>query len=290
MSLPCSSWASHASASSALTCSPVVRYSCHALSVSCRNASRFSSRSTYWVIASCMSQGAVRWRATANRFTRALVSSSILIDTGRMAAAVIGIGIGNLRSSISGYYLKHTCGATWPLMASNGPLTHASCVDASLASRCASRSSSVSCQEQGVDFLGFLSQLMREEPKKPVTDEVRSMLRRSWAEITAPHKDTAEVSLTAADLGRLLQRLLDGLEPRVAQCQVLCKDVHSPDFMLATRSLEAVEPVVADSPETLAGQEEGADALFPDAPPPSRALSDAPPTALLRRVPDLLRR
>ncbi|MCW5236572.1 lantibiotic dehydratase family protein [Verminephrobacter eiseniae] len=95
-------------------------------------------------------------------------------------------------------------------------------------------------QEQGVDFLSFLSQLMREDPKKPVTDEIRSMLRRSWAEITAQHKDTAEVSLTAADLGRLLQRL-DGLEPRVAQCQVLCKDVHSPDFMLAARSLEAVE-------------------------------------------------
>jgi len=123
----------------------------------------------------------------------------------------------------------------------------------------------VSCQEQGVDFLGFLLQLMREDPKKPVTDEVRSMLRRSWAEITAPHKGTAEVSLTAADLGRLLQRL-DGLEPRVAQCQVSCKDVHSPDFMLAARSLEAVELVVADSPETLAGQEEGADALFRDAP------------------------
>lgn len=114
--------------------------------------------------------------------------------------------------------------------------------------------------------MSFLSQRMREDPKKPVTDEVRSMLRRSWAEITAPHKDTAEVSLTAADLGRLLQRLLDGLEPRVAQCQVSCKDVHSPDFMLAARSLEAVELVVADSPETLAGQEEGADALFRDAP------------------------
>src|SRR6218665_2897346 len=73
---------------------------------------------------------------------------------------------------------------------------------------------------------------MREDPKKPVTDEVRSMLRRSWAEITAPHKDTAEVSLTAADLGRLLQRL-GGLEPRVAQGQVSCKDVRSPDFMPA---------------------------------------------------------
>ena len=44
MSLPCSSWSSQASASSAVTCSPVVRNSTHALSVSWRKASRFSSR------------------------------------------------------------------------------------------------------------------------------------------------------------------------------------------------------------------------------------------------------
>jgi hypothetical protein len=94
--------------------------------------------------------------------------------------------------------------------------------------------------EQGVDFLSFLSRVMREDHKKQVTDEVRDLLRRCWADITATHQGADEVALAAVDLGRLLQ-LLNELEPRAAQCQVLCKEVHSPDFMLAAHSLDAVE-------------------------------------------------
>ncbi len=94
--------------------------------------------------------------------------------------------------------------------------------------------------EQGVDFLSFLLRVMREDHKKQVTDEVRDLLRRCWADITASHQGADEVALAAVDLGRLLQ-LLNELEPRAAQCQVLCKEVHSPDFMLAAHSLDAVE-------------------------------------------------
>ncbi|AAF85599.1 hypothetical protein XF_a0030 (plasmid) [Xylella fastidiosa 9a5c] len=45
---------SHFSTSSAVTCRSVARNSSHAFSVSCRNASRFSSRSTYCTITSRM--------------------------------------------------------------------------------------------------------------------------------------------------------------------------------------------------------------------------------------------
>lgn len=97
---------------------------------------------------------------------------------------------------------------------------------------------------EGVDFLSFFTLVMREAHGKLVTEDIRGILRRCWAEVVtshlgAPHQDADEVALTPADLA-LLARLLDEAEPRAGTCKVLCREVHSPDFMLAASSLEAI--------------------------------------------------
>lgn len=91
-----------------------------------------------------------------------------------------------------------------------------------------------------LDFLSFVSQLYKEDHVTPVTKEVREILRLSWSELTRGYKTLSEVSLVPEDLDRLLNRL-DECEPRASQCEVLCKGVHSPDFMIAAKSLQDVE-------------------------------------------------
>lgn len=92
----------------------------------------------------------------------------------------------------------------------------------------------------GVDFLSFFSLLTTQDHREVVIGEIRDILRNCWGQITAQHKGQVEVALAGADLDRLLQ-LLNNSESRAECFQVLGKDIHSPDFMLAARNLEAVE-------------------------------------------------
>ena len=149
----------------------------------------------------------------------------------------------NLQVTLGGALAGAVKAQLQPIMALYGWLVGAVAVrlhDRYLTSWQALQAATQAGPEQGIDFLSFLSQVTRQDHKKQVTDEVRDLLRRCWAGITAPHQGADEVALAPADLSRLLQ-MLNELEPRAAHSQVLCKDVHSPDFMLAARSLEAVE-------------------------------------------------
>ncbi|WP_175425907.1 lantibiotic dehydratase [Trinickia violacea] len=106
--------------------------------------------------------------------------------------------------------------------------------------RCLAHWQLLSHKGAAVDLLTFLSSWKSaDDTGESIMEAVRSMLQDGWAQVSVRHVRQDEVTLTVADFAILMAEL-DRHEPRAKHFMLPAACVHSPDFMVASPSLEAV--------------------------------------------------
>jgi len=90
-----------------------------------------------------------------------------------------------------------------------------------------------------VDLLTFVTTREPDDAGEPIAEAVRSMLRDAWEHVSVRHATPNQIALTSADF-EVLMAVLDRHEPRAKHFTLAAARIHSPDFMVASPSLEAV--------------------------------------------------
>ncbi|MCR4471355.1 lantibiotic dehydratase family protein [Burkholderia sp. SCN-KJ] len=97
----------------------------------------------------------------------------------------------------------------------------------------------LSSNGEPVDFLAFISSAMGGDAGEAVCESIRAILRDAWAGLSGRHAGVDEICLSDADWSWLF-RVLDAAEPRAGVVEDSTRRVHSPDFMIAAASVDAV--------------------------------------------------
>lgn len=97
----------------------------------------------------------------------------------------------------------------------------------------------LSSNGEPVDFLEFISLATGGDAGEAVCESIRAILRDAWAGLSVRHAGAEEICLSDADWSWLF-KVLDAAEPRAGVVANSTSRVHSPDFMIAAASVDAV--------------------------------------------------